>query len=160
MRTDLEWILDDSRATGDGFSALLAPASATRTERLRSPLVPGIDWTPALQGAGTRRARPRPAPENLRSARQPGGKRLRASDPGEDQTVLRRRAEPGASELPGAPLAGVAARAERSESPVRHTGHRSHQRVFGRARRTRHAGLPAHRQRSRADRHSVPPHAL
>src|SRR5437764_13739220 len=54
----------------------------------------------ALQGTGAGRAFAGAAPEDLRSARQPHGKGLRADGAGEDQAVLGRGTQPGYSGLP------------------------------------------------------------
>src|SRR5688572_17825461 len=95
----MHWLSDEQRITRDGFSALLAQASANRPERIRGAFVPRAGRTSPVQGAGTGGALPRAAPKNLRSTRQPDRKRIRPGGSGEDEAVLGGRTQPCDSQL-------------------------------------------------------------
>src|SRR5260370_25818213 len=84
------------------ISAVLAKAPAAWSQRLRIAIVSGAAWASPVQSFGAGGQGACAPAENLRSAEQPGGKRLRAGGPGEDQTVFRSRAEPCLSLLSGA----------------------------------------------------------
>src|SRR5258708_38137181 len=80
---------DDHRSARDRLPALLAAPSAIGSERLRSSLVSRSDRPSTLQGARTGCACACAASEDLRGARQPGGKGIRPGGAGEDQAILR-----------------------------------------------------------------------